>query len=459
MSNIIQQNYDDINSFEKAAIKRANLGMQKDIEELEEFLFENKSDNLEVISRKARTISTKVGDITFKRRLYFDHDTDEYVFLLDEALKIRERKRASGEFLKLLVILASMMTYRQVEEVLEVAGFPVLSHTTIFNEVRAFGERESEKIKAEKEELYSRGQLKPSKQKEVPILFVELDGVMISSQEEESNNFEVKMGLCHEGWKYSSPAKTRKQLINPKILTGVYDSTEDFYEEFSCYINSKYNLDGTKIVLNGDGARWIQETSYDYFGNLTVQLDRFHIKKDITLHFGKQIAEDLTKVLARGRKKLFLDTLESLIYDGDNGETIEGRETLFKHYKKYESHLLDYRHRIKIKDDYPELHGMGAIESYIGKIIARRMKNQGMSWKRLGAEAMVKILMLRHNRILKVRLDDQYYKIKNPVKELKYRKRVFKRNWSDWLQASMPVIYGPCSGQDWVKGIKAIATV
>ena len=190
-----------------------------------------------------------------------------------------------------------------------------------------------------------------------------------------------------------------------------------------------------------------------------MQLDCFHIKKDITLHFGKQIAEDLTRVLAYGKKKLFLDTLESLIHEVDNGKIVEDRETLFKHYKRYEGHLVDYRHRIKTRDNYPELHGLGAIESYIGKIIARRMKNQGMSWKRLGAEAMVKILMLRHNKILETRLDDKYYKIKNPAKELKYRKRVFKRNWSDWLQASMPVIYGPCSGQNWVKGIKSIATI
>ena len=37
MSDIIQQNYEDINSFEKAAIKRAQIGMKEDIEELEEF--------------------------------------------------------------------------------------------------------------------------------------------------------------------------------------------------------------------------------------------------------------------------------------------------------------------------------------------------------------------------------------------------------------------------------------
>ena len=147
---------------------------------------------------------------------------------------------------------------------------------------------------------------------------------MVSSQEEGSNNFEVKMGLFHEGWEYTSPVKTRKKLINSKILTGVYDSAEDFYEKFSYLINSEYNLDKTMIILNGDGASWIKKSSYDYFDNLIVQLVRFHIKKDITIHFGKQIAEDLTGVLARGKKQLFSDTLESLIYDGDNGKIIEG---------------------------------------------------------------------------------------------------------------------------------------
>ena len=80
MSNIIQQNYEDINSMEKAAIKRAQIGMKEDIEELEEFLFENMPDYLGVIRFKKRTIATKVEDIIFKRRLYFDHEANEYVF-------------------------------------------------------------------------------------------------------------------------------------------------------------------------------------------------------------------------------------------------------------------------------------------------------------------------------------------------------------------------------------------
>ena len=459
MKDIIQQKIVDINSLEKASLEMARLNMELSILELEEELFKNKPDHLESIRFKWRTISTKVGDIRFKRRLYYNHKTKKYVFLLDKELGLRKRKRVSGEYLKLLVILSTMLTYRQIEYVIKQAGFPPISHGTIFNEVRAFGERESKKIKNEKDELFINGKISTDKQKEVPILFVEVDGIMLSSQEKDSKRFEAKIGLFHEGWEYTSPSKKRKKLKEPKIISGIYDSVEDFYEELTLQINKKYNLDKTKVILNGDGASWIQKTGYDYFDDLTVQLDRFHIKKDIRMYYGNEVAEGLCRILGQGKKHVFLDTLESLIYEGETKKNIEKRKEIFNHLKKNEKHLLDYRHRIEMEQFSQELHGLGAIESYVDKNAARRMKNRGMSWVRQGAEAMIKILMLAHNGILKERLEDEFYHIKNPVQKLKYRKRKFEREWSNWLQAKMPVLTGPSSGKNWVRGLKSIATV
>lgn len=459
MKDIIHEKIIDINSLEKASLEMARLNMELSILELEEELFKNKPDYLESISFKWRTISTKVGDIRFKRRLYYNNKTKEYIFLLDEELNLRKRKRVSGEYLKLLVILSTMLTYRQVEYVIKQAGFPPISHGTIFNEVRSFGERESKRIKNEKEELFTNGKIATDKQKEVPLLFVEVDGIMLSSQEKDSKRFEAKIGLFHEGWEYTSPSKKRKRLKEAKIVSGIYDSVEDFYEELILQINKKYNLDKTKVILNGDGASWIQDTAYDYFDDLKVQLDRFHIKKDISGYFGYEVAQDLCRLLGRGEKQVFLDTLESLIYEGETEKNIKKRKQIFNHFKKYESHLLDYRHRIEIEEFEQELHGLGAIESYVDKNAARRMKNRGMSWVREGAEAMIRILMLVHNGILKERLEDEYYQIKNPVKKLKYRKRKFEREWSNWIQAKMPVLTGPSSGKNWVKGLKSLVTV
>jgi len=45
-------------------------------------------DNLEIIRFKKSTIWTKVEDVTFKRRLYFGHEADEYLFLLDGFIDI-----------------------------------------------------------------------------------------------------------------------------------------------------------------------------------------------------------------------------------------------------------------------------------------------------------------------------------------------------------------------------------
>ena len=241
---------------------------------------------------------------------------------------------------------------------------------------------------------------------------------------------------------------------------GMYKDADSFWEEFSSEISKEYDLTNTQVVLNGDGASWIQETAKDYFPGLIVQLDRFHIKKDVSRHFGYEIAEGLYKVLQEGEVQAFLDTLESLIWEAKTKEKQKQQHKLVKHYQKYKEHLLDYRYRLpeKLKQK-KKLYGMGVVEGYVDKNIARRMKTQGMSWSKKGAEAMAKILMLKHNKKLKERLNDEYYTIKSPIKVLKYRKRKYTGNCSNWLQAKMPVLYGVDSGKDWVKAIKQLVTV
>ncbi|ACL69615.1 Uncharacterized protein family (UPF0236) [Halothermothrix orenii H 168] len=434
--------------------------MEKFIKELEEELFRTKPKDLEVVGFRKKNIATKLGEIKIKRRLYKKKNSkNDYIFLLDDKLNIRKGRRVSGEYLKLLVSLSSMLSFRQVEEVIEEAGFPSLSHATIHKEVREFGERESKRIEYEREKVFTEGKLQVGGKKEKDLLFIEADGIMVSSQEDKER-MEIKVGVVHEGWNYETPAKSRRRLKNPKVVMGMYKDADSFWEEFSSEISKEYDLTNTQVVLNGDGASWIQETAKDYFPGLIVQLDRFHIKKDVSRHFGYEIAEGLYKVLQEGEVQAFLDTLESLIWEAKTKEKQKQQHKLVKHYQKYKEHLLDYRYRLpeKLKQK-KKLYGMGVVEGYVDKNIARRMKNQGMSWSKKGAEAMAKILMLKHNKKLKERLNDEYYKIKSPIKVLKYRKRKYTGNCSNWLQAKMPVLYGVDSGKDWVKAIKQLVTV
>lgn len=462
MLNILLQNVEDINTLEKAAMEIACKYMELFLQLLEKKLFEEKPGHYKVLRIIPRTIATRLGEIKYKRRYYKNTKTGEKVFLLDEALGIRKGKRVSGEMLKLLVTLANKLTFRQAEEVIKDAGYPSLSHATIHKEVREFGEEESKRVEHEREKIFTEGKnniTEKEQQKNPEILFLEADGIMLSSQEENERRMEVKVGLMHEGWTYSTPARKRRKLINPTVVCGVYRNAEEFWEEFSAEIARRYRLEDTVVVLNGDGARWIQKRAKEYFPDIIVQLDRYHIKRDLRRHFGKEVADDMFEVLAEGRKKTFLDTLESLAYAEEKAETKRKKLKLVKHYRRYTDHLLDYRKRLPSKIDKKNLYGMGAIEGYVGKIIARRMKNQGMSWSRDGAEAMVKILMLSQHKNLRVRLSDKKYTIENPVKKIKKKIKNTNRDWQEWLKARMPALRGPASGKNWVKALRSTVTV
>ncbi|MDZ7671520.1 MAG: UPF0236 family protein [Halanaerobiales bacterium] len=84
------------------------------------------------------------------------------------------------------------------------------------------------------------------------ILFCEVDRILLSRQEKDSKRFKAKIGLFHEGWEYTSTSKKRKRLKESQIVSGIYYSAEDFYEELTLQIIKKYNLNNTKVILNSD---------------------------------------------------------------------------------------------------------------------------------------------------------------------------------------------------------------
>ena len=165
--NIILENINNLNTLEETVSKLALIIMEKFIKELEEELFRTKPKDLEVVGFRKKNIATKLGEIKIKRRLYKKKNSkNDYIFLLDDKLNIRKGRRVSGEYLKLLVSLSSMLSFRQVEEVIEEAGFPSLSHATIHKEVREFGERESKRIEYEREKVFTEGKLQVGGKKE-----------------------------------------------------------------------------------------------------------------------------------------------------------------------------------------------------------------------------------------------------------------------------------------------------
>ena len=185
-------------------------------------------------------------------------------------------------------------------------------------------------------------------------------------------------------------------------------------------------------------------------------------------HYNKE----LRRVL--GNDKETLSLIREACENGDITTVIEKLETLQKTAKgKWEleinrlelylvanaSGLKDYRWETKNGKD--TIRRTGAMEGNVDKLIARRMKNQGMSWSVKGIRSM---LFVRF-KALEKKLEDCLYRdmpkthVPAPGKKRVTRiiDKVIKRNYFEYFNAGLPALSGPHASRPWVKILKSLA--
>jgi len=411
-----------------------------------------------------RTIQTVFGEVTIKRRRYREEmrvdgklKKGAYRYLLDEALGLPPDDRISPGLTEALVEGAVEEPFRQVVERRQEAGLPTPSHTTVHNITRKLGEMVAREQEEQRRAVFEYAEEVPGEKKKVPCLFLEADGTMVHLQREEQKLGEVKIGLSHEGWEKRSPGSDEYTLVNPLVNSGVFPSSDAFWETTAAGLSGRYDLEhSTYTVLSGDGAGWIKGAG-DYFDGMEMQVDRFHLHRSIRAAFGPEQASGLIRLLAQGDVKAFMDTMEASISDGKTHENRVKRRAVFNFCKQHEGELLDYRLREEKPPQGILLRGMGAIESYVDKVIANRMKKRGMRWTLAGADAMARLRALNANGELheyasrriawQVRTDG---KIVARVKE-----RVLD-DPERWLRKAVPALYGPHADRPWVKAIREL---
>ena len=149
---------------------------------------------------------------------------------------------------------------------------------------------------------------------------------------------EFKLGVAYEGWEIQG--KQRK-LQNATVMMGAFENGDDFCDSFSACLFELYDFSVIHVIVNGDGARLIQDQAGFYFKGCIVQLDRFHLMRDLRLLFRIKATERMA-VLETGEIQLFMDTLESLV-----PEVPEKKRKLFnkllRQCRKYPRHLVGFR--------------------------------------------------------------------------------------------------------------------
>ena len=195
---------------------------------------------------------TLFGEINFKRRYYYDKNTNEYFFFTDLFLGLPKRQHFDPFVRAELIEQSTTESYSKTGKIISskigkrTNNSITINRATVRNIVLSFNPQYDEE----------------NELKRVEKLFVMLDEKFIGSQFNDNKDFMTKTSVIFEGaepeykYKKKENSKTRYKLINPHACASIDD---ELLEDTINYIYNNYDVDYIKeINFMGDCAKWIK---------------------------------------------------------------------------------------------------------------------------------------------------------------------------------------------------------
>ena len=408
---------------------------------------------------KRRTcIKTVYGTVEYERKVYktsLEDGKTAYVYLLDQAMQMDKIGLISTNLAEKLAMTVTESPYRTTADIISSTCGQSISAGGVWKVMQRLGERISE------EEDHAVKQMNADQaegQREIPVLFEEMDGVWLNMQDEHHKKMkkqEMKVFTMYEGWDEEKEKNNRSTLVGKTMLAGMEKSSE-FHEKREACIRKKYNADEIQQrILNGDGGSWIKEP---YDPDVIFQLDRYHIYQEILRKISdKKAQEEIRKLFDEEKMEEMLEYIR--VYatsvespDEADKKSRKARE-LYQYLKNNRGGLLPYDKQGK-EIPAPQAgmiyKGMGVQENQNCTTITLRMKNRRMRWSVKGANNLAKVLYRKENRELIETIDRytegliftiQMQEIVETLSVAKAPKKDGKGNpYAEVVRAHMPVL-------------------
>lgn len=353
-------------------------------------------------------IKTVYGTVEYERKVYktsLEDGKAAYVYLLDQAMQMDKIGLISTNLAEKLAMTVTESPYRTTADIVSSTCGQSISAGGVWNVMQRLGERISE------EEEHAVKQMNADQsegQREIPVLFEEMDGVWLNMQDEHHKKMkkqEMKVFTMYEGWDAEKEKQNRSTLVEKTMLAGMEKSSE-FHEKREACIRKKYNADEIQQrILNGDGGGWIKEP---YDPEVIFQLDRYHVYKEILRKISDKKAQgEICNLFDEGKVDEMLEYIEvyaTSVESPDEGDkkSKKARE-LYQYLNNNRDGLLPYDKQGK-KIPVPKTgiiyKGMGVQENQNCTVITLRMKNRRMRWSVNGANNLAKALYRKENREL-----------------------------------------------------------
>lgn len=417
------------------------------LQALDDGLQETVPETWENTGRERRQVTTCLGTVQFKRRVYHD-ETEQRRKLLDEIVGLEKYSRYSLSVMQKGCYLASELAYREAADVLGWLIGDYISHSAIGRMVRQVGESCQAEEEVQRERIFE--EAKDIKPGQIPakVLYGESDGVWISLQREAKQKTEVRVGILYTGKKAIGVG--RKALENKVAVTKIVKNSQEWQETLLKTAYTHYDLSNTKqMMVGGDGNRWVRQ-SFDMFGLPSeFVLDRYHLYREARRAFGftKQTESWIRQICQEGLEAVIPEMIEAQAQAPP--KAAQKMRRFIQYLINNRDGLLDPDCRVHFTT---RVSNLGAIEGNVDKLVVRRLKGRGRSWSMNGAQAMLAVC--RHKKVLKQNAFKPFQK-PNKIKKKKYRTK-HVRDDGNWLQAGVPSLHLCHSNRPWANVLKDI---
>jgi hypothetical protein len=424
---------------------------------------ERKRGELSNQGKRLRYMTTLLGDITFYKRLYQERG-GKYRYLLDEKLSLEKNQRASKAYQKIAGLLAFVSgSYRKAEELIR----EFYGEGPSFESIRQQTIRQGKKILKEEKEQIDQELIKALKQTEdeltketeIGIIYLEVDGTNIHLQHEEKTRGELKLGIISKGKerRYKTGSGEAKRLQDKFTYAGI-TSGDEFMSNLSILGEKRFNLSQAELILiGGDGASWIKEGAQNYFPNSIYQLDKFHLERKLkqTLPYHKEMQKEIRNLL---KEEQIGKALKELQYERNLRPEYQKDLEGLMHYIYSNQEGINAVDRLK-KQGLP-VEDLGAIEGNIDKTLANRFKKRGMRWSISGALSLAKV----GEKIVNNEWDSWWpIEEANSIRLKLDLEKVFSLDFDKGDKYdhtySLPVLSGPHQDRPWVKSLKRLVSI
>lgn len=338
-----------------------------------------------------KKLITLLGEGKLARARYRSETDDEW-YPLDEELglcRLKPSKRFAKVVNQLTIFMPEEHVKKQVKSILDID----ISVTFISQVVTRFGNTLHRKMEDKAKRPYAIEE----REKDVDVLYVESDGAMTPLWGDHTREYkENKLGILFNNkdmvHKISKKGKETTRITRKKFISSIAEGAEPARKMLFAAAVEKGYYAAKHVIFLCDGASWLTKCREKYFPKAIQILDWYHAVEHLW-ETAKALYGDDDR-----RCKEWADPLIHLLWEGQVQKVIVRLEQMAVTMQKHQTVLYSLRTYYVGHADYMKYDeyrkngwyiGSGAIESANKYIVAQRLKQSGMIWSKIGADAMI----------------------------------------------------------------------